>query len=240
MFEESLLESAHLLRIRSRWPAVASFATQAALVATIITVPLLHPGILPLRAPALTLTPPVPTPPKPPPPRRVHVETSISSAAPATPTTSQFTPILPALDPNRFGDTPPTVGNINMIGNDPGPASAMSSSNAPGLNIVVTTPSKTGPPTPISQGVSAGLLLAPIQPVYPRIAIAAHTEGTVIIHAIISKAGTIESANAVSGPIMLQGAALDAVRSARYRPYRLNGEPTEVDTTFSIVFRLSS
>jgi protein TonB len=64
-------------------------------------------------------------------------------------------------------------------------------------------------------------------------------EGTVIIHAIISKDGHIESANAVSGPPMLQGSALEAVRAARYRPYLLTGLPTEVDTTFSIVFRLN-
>jgi protein TonB len=84
------------------------------------------------------------------------------------------------------------------------------------------------------------MLLAPIQPLYPPIAKAAHREGTVIIHAIISKEGRIESANVVSGPAMLTGAALDAVRNAHYRPYLLNGQPTEVETTFSINFRLSS
>ena len=38
---------------------------------------------------------------------------------------------------------------------------------------------------------------------------------------------------------LLQSAALDAVRTAHYRPFQLNGEPTEVDTTISVVFRLS-
>lgn len=84
MFEESLLESAHLLRARNRWPAVASFAVQATLVAAIITVPLLHPDILPLHAAAFTLTPPAPIPPKPPPPQRVRVEAEAS--IPAEPT----------------------------------------------------------------------------------------------------------------------------------------------------------
>ncbi|MDQ2926308.1 MAG: energy transducer TonB [Acidobacteriota bacterium] len=238
MFEESLLESAHLLRTRSRWPAVTSFAVQAAIAATIITVPLLHPDILPLRAAAFTLTPPAPIPPKPPHPQRVHAEAS-ASAASAVPTTSQQSAQIPTLNPNAFSDTPPTIGTISMVGVGPALGAAMSPSNS-GPNVVVATPSKPGPPTRISQGVSEGLLLAPVQPVYPRIAIAAHREGTVVIHAIISKTGAIESANAVSGPIMLQGAALEAVRAARYRPYRLNGEPTDVDTTFSIVFRLNS
>jgi protein TonB len=91
----------------------------------------------------------------------------------------------------------------------------------------------------ISGGVTAGLLLAPIQPVYPTIAKASGTQGTVVISAIISKTGRIESAHVVSGTVMLQGAALDAVRNARYHPYLLNGEPTEVETTISINFRLN-
>ena len=107
------------------------------------------------------------------------------------------------------------------------------------LAIAVTPAARPGPLN-ISKGVAAGLLLAPITPIYPPIAKAAHQEGTVIIHAIISKAGHIESAIAESGPLMLQGAALDAVREARYRPYLLNGLPTEVETTFNINFRLSN
>jgi protein TonB len=84
------------------------------------------------------------------------------------------------------------------------------------------------------------MLLTPIQPLYPAIAKATHTEGTVVMEAVISKAGRIESLRAVSGPQMLRGAALNAVQAARYQPYRLNGEPTEVQTTITVVFRLGS
>jgi protein TonB len=37
---------------------------------------------------------------------------------------------------------------------------------------------------------------------------------------------------------MLRQAALDAVSAARYRPYLLNGQPTEVETTITVVFTL--
>jgi protein TonB len=37
---------------------------------------------------------------------------------------------------------------------------------------------------------------------------------------------------------MLQQAALDAVRSWRYRPYLLNGDPVEVETTVNVIFTL--
>jgi protein TonB len=82
------------------------------------------------------------------------------------------------------------------------------------------------------------MLLAPIRPVYPAIARAARVEGTVVVEAVISRAGRIESLRVVSGPAMLQRAAMDAIREARYRPYRLNGEPTEVETTITVNFRM--
>ncbi|MDQ2832207.1 MAG: energy transducer TonB [Acidobacteriota bacterium] len=90
----------------------------------------------------------------------------------------------------------------------------------------------------ISYGVSAGMLLAPIRPIYQAIAKAAQTEGSVVVEAIISKTGTVESLHVLSGPSMLQNAAIEALRAARYRPYRLNGQPTAVQTTFTIIFKL--
>jgi protein TonB len=63
--------------------------------------------------------------------------------------------------------------------------------------------------------------------------------GTVVLHAIISKTGTIEKLEAISGPDMLKGAATDAVRQWRYKPYLLNDGPTEVDTTITVNFNLN-
>jgi periplasmic protein TonB len=82
------------------------------------------------------------------------------------------------------------------------------------------------------------MLLAPIRPVYPAMAQAARVQGAVVLEAVISKEGRIESLHAVSGPMMLQRAAVDAVSAARYRPYLLNGQPTEVETTVTVVFTL--
>jgi protein TonB len=65
-------------------------------------------------------------------------------------------------------------------------------------------------------------------------------QGTVVLAAFISKQGTIENMRIVSGPAMLQQAALDAVGQWRYRPYMLNGEPVEVETTVNVVFSLNN
>jgi protein TonB len=82
------------------------------------------------------------------------------------------------------------------------------------------------------------MLLQKTIPLYPPIAKAARVSGTVVLQATISKAGMIENLRVLSGPAMLQQAAMDAVRSWRYRPYLLNGEPVEVETTVNVVFTL--
>ena len=88
----------------------------------------------------------------------------------------------------------------------------------------------------ISGGVMAGNLLEKAQPVYPAVARAAHVSGAVVLHAIIAKDGTVKNLSVVSGPQLLQSAAVDAVQQWKYRPYLLNGTPTEVDTTITVNF----
>jgi protein TonB len=90
----------------------------------------------------------------------------------------------------------------------------------------------------VSSGVMAGNLLEKTMPQYPLIAKEARIQGIVILQATISKSGSIENLRVIGGPPMLQQAAMDAVRSWRYKPYLLNGEPVEVETTINVVFNL--
>jgi protein TonB len=104
--------------------------------------------------------------------------------------------------------------------------------------VVKAEPPKPKGPARISGGVIAGTILEKTQPIYPPIAKAAHVQGSVVLHAIIGKNGTIQNLTVISGPAMLQSAALDAVKQWRYKPYVLNGDPTEVDTTVTVNFNL--
>jgi protein TonB len=106
--------------------------------------------------------------------------------------------------------------------------------NAPPV-VVRAAPKPTGP-VRVSSGTVAGMAISQPTPVYPPIAKAAHVQGVVILHAIISKQGTIESLQVISGPPMLTSAAVDAVHRWRYKPYLLNGDPTEVETTINVNF----
>jgi protein TonB len=67
---------------------------------------------------------------------------------------------------------------------------------------------------------------------------ATHTAGRVELQATISRTGTIENLRVVSGSQLLIQAAIDAVTQWRYRPYLLNGDPVEVETTINVDFRL--
>jgi len=99
-------------------------------------------------------------------------------------------------------------------------------------------PPVSGGPVQISSGVAAGMILSKVTPVYPARAKAAHVQGAVILHAIISKEGTVEILDVISGNGMLANAALDAVARWKYKPYLLNGEPTEAETSITVNFSL--
>ena len=60
-------------------------------------------------------------------------------------------------------------------------------------------------------------------------------DAVVVLQAIITKEGHVKDLHVVSGPKLFQQASLDAVRQWVYRPYLLNGEPVEVETTINVV-----
>jgi protein TonB len=236
MFEESLVTSqASLLPSpRRAWATIVSVTVQCAVVAALAVIPLLHPETLRLhteaprvlptlrRLPAVKLEP-------------MHAATMASSALAAPAPTAA--PVL-AFAHNNANAVPDAAPIAHFGNGDMGAGFPSGLDTGVGSAVRVVPAPATSRPVHVSSGVSAGLLLQPIRPVYPRIAVLARTEGTVVVEAIISKTGAIVSAHVLSGPAMLRQAALDAVAGARYAPYKLNGEPTDVETTITINFRL--
>jgi protein TonB len=84
-----------------------------------------------------------------------------------------------------------------------------------------------------------GNLIYKVQPVYPPLARSARVQGSVVLRAVISRAGTIENLQVLSGHPLLVKAAREAVEQWRYRPYILNGEPVEVETQVTVNFLLA-
>jgi protein TonB len=110
-----------------------------------------------------------------------------------------------------------------------------------GPGVYVVTPPPAPPPAhPIRiSRIMEGNLIRRVQPDYPNLARLTRVQGPVVLHAVISRTGTIANLQAISGHPLLVQAALDAVRQWRYRPYLLNGEPVEVDTEITVNFVLA-
>ena len=143
----------------------------------------------------------------------------------------------PTRIPKQEAENAPPPASLDTAGAD---GLGGSSANASMFNghtqpAVKVTPSR---PVAISSGVATGMLIQSTPPVYPAIAKTARIAGTVELHATISTNGTIKDLQVVSGPVMLRQAAVDAVRNWRYKPYRLNNQPVEVQTTINVVFTL--
>ena len=66
----------------------------------------------------------------------------------------------------------------------------------------------------------------------------ARIHGEVVLTALIDKDGNIENLQIVSGHPLLAPAAINAVKQWRYKPYLLNGQPVEVETTITVNFEL--
>jgi protein TonB len=90
----------------------------------------------------------------------------------------------------------------------------------------------------ISGGAQAARLIHQVNPDYPEIAKRTRVQGVVVLDAIINKEGAVESLRVVSGHLLLNQAAIDAVRQWRYQPTLLNSEPVEVATTITVTFTL--
>jgi len=90
----------------------------------------------------------------------------------------------------------------------------------------------------VSTGVTTGLLVKKVNPVYPDEARAAHIQGTVVLQAEISETGDITDLELVDGPIELAGSAVAAVRQWKYKPYLLLGQPVIVSTPIQVNYQL--
>jgi protein TonB len=244
MFEDSLLESGgRLTTKRGRW-TLFSFVLEAILVGILVLIPLLFTEALPKTQLMTFLVAPPPPPPPPPPPAAApvkiikQVQTDIINGQLRTPTK-----IPEKIQMIKEDEAPPPVMSSGVVGGVPGgiPGGQMGGviggiiSSTPVAVPKVATPQRIR----VSQGVTAGMILHKVQPMYPPLARQARIQGPVVLQAEISKDGTIENLHLISGHPMLAPAAIEAIKQWKYKPYILNGEPVEVETTITFNFTLA-
>ena len=121
---------------------------------------------------------------------------------------------------------------------------SLSASNAtPDLSGIVgsapiSIPKPTAQTVKVSQGVSQGLLIKKVDPVYPKQAMDGRIQGAVQLDAHIAKDGSINSIKVLSGDPVLAAAATDAVKQWKYKPYFLDGQPIAIQTQITVNFKL--
>jgi periplasmic protein TonB len=224
MFEDSLVESTGRIRTRSPRYAAGSLVLQTALIAVLILIPYLYPDALPRKFLSVPLIAP--------PPATALTPVERVAATPVSHSEEfQHTLVAPPVIPTTIGhivDSAP-----GPITGDLGPGIANGVQGAPLLGPITPPPDRrvhpakpTGP-LQVSSGVATGQLIVPIQPHYPAIALMAHVQGTVVVSALISTEGRIESLRVLSGPPLLVQAATDAIRQARYRPWTSTANPSK-------------
>ncbi|HET9803535.1 MAG TPA: TonB family protein [Candidatus Acidoferrum sp.] len=244
MFEEMVVSSPTSKKTNKPWTVALSMGIQCLLLGILVLIPLIYTEALPKAMLSTMLVAPPPPPPPPPPPaptQVVHVKPQVHLMQ-----NNQL--VQPRVIPKETkiikeeAEAPDAIG---MTGGVPGGVAGGSMGGVLG-GVIGGAGGAPPPPKPtqtrIRQGgaVTAASLINRVQPVYPPLARQTRVAGTVRLHAIISKEGTVQQLEVLSGHPLLVQSALDAVRQWRYRPTLLNGEPVEVDTTIDVIFSLAS
>jgi periplasmic protein TonB len=241
MFADCMLETSWTHRSHRRWTTLSSFALEAIAIAVLVVLPILRNVALPA---ARTVSTPV--------------------------TLGGVRQPEPSIHPQRGGTVVPVVDldpkRLMMPSHHPHPAVGNEQAGVPapqgftgdgagfpiggkdGLPVSLfsgTHPVLPAPPPKPTRAFRTSLMLEGslirrVDPVYPPLARNARIQGAVILFATISTAGTIENLRVLSGHPLLVGAAIDAVKQWRYRPYILNGEPIEVETEITVNFVLGN
>ncbi len=249
MFADSVLDFGQQTK-RKALATTTSFVINCLAVCLMLLVPLMFTEELP-KAQLLTLLVAPPPPPPPPPPAAEAVQRVVRQIQTDMLNTGQLR--TPSRIPQKVQmikeeeAPPPMAATGGVVGGVPGGIPGGQLGGVIGGIVSATSNMavpKFAPVVPqrvrISQGVTKGLLVHRVEPAYPTLARSARVQGEVVLTAIISTSGEIENLQLVSGHPMLVPAALAAVKQWRYKPYLLNGQPTEVETTITVIFTLSS
>ena len=94
-------------------------------------------------------------------------------------------------------------------------------------------------PLTVSGDVKEPVEISRVQPVFPEAARKARLQGIVTVRGVITREGTVESAQVLGGVApLLDNAALRAFEQWKYQPATLNGKPVPVYLTATMTFRL--
>ncbi|HLK64864.1 MAG TPA: TonB family protein [Bryobacteraceae bacterium] len=255
MFEQTFVDTG---KTKKTWTVMTAFICQIAFISILIVLPLVFFEGLPTATLQAFLTAPPPPPPPPPPPAAAP-PVRVVKVIPRQFDAGKLT--APKVIPKEVAQIkeeelpPPTMGVAGVVGGVPGGVAGGTPGGVLG-GIIGSVPSAAPPPPPpppqkkeekaatpqrikIGGAVQQAKLVRQPHPVYPPLAKQARISGVVKLSAIISRDGTIQKLEVISGHPLLVPAALEAVKQWVYQPTLLNGEPVEVVTQIDVNFTLN-
>lgn len=231
MFDDLPISGANRRSTHTRWTVLVSTAGQLSILALLLVMQEAQIQALPIGWHIMSLLP----------------------TAPGAPT-RVVPPVTPSPPPREatkaISFVPPRARMLTQPLPAPtGPAPTMTEIHGaiPGLGgsgqwNSIFSAKKTGPPPPptlvVGGEVQAARLIHYVQPDYPLKARKANVQGAVVLQARIATNGTVVALHYISGPLALVSAVETAVQQWLYQPTLLNGQPMEVETTITVIFRL--
>jgi protein TonB len=230
------------LRERAPGSKVTSIVVHIVVLTLFVAIPVLRvtnnlPDIQTMMAFAAP-PPEPPLPPPPPPPARSAAE---SRPVPQTAPKPSGQLIVPLETPTELR-AEATTGTVSDGGVEGGVEGGVPGGVVGGI-ISPAPPAPPPPPAPVVVPVRVGgqistpALVHRVEPAYPKIAAEAHVTGMVILEAIVGTDGCVESVKVLrSRHVLLDNAAMEALKQWRYTPLILNGMPTPFVLTVTFTF----
>jgi protein TonB len=254
MFEQTFVSTG---KTKTSSTMLLAFVFQSVLIVVAVIIPMIWFDVLPTAQLQSFLVAPPPPPPPPPPPAAA-APVKVVKVIPRQFDAGKL--MAPKVVPKEVASIkeeelpPPTSGVAGVVGGVPGGVAGGTPGGVLG-GIIGSVPSAAPPPPPppkkeepkpvtpsrikVGGNVQSAKLVRQPRPVYPPLAKQARISGVVKLSAVISKDGTIQHLEVMSGHPLLVPSALDAVKQWVYQPTLLNGEPVEVQTQIDVNFTLS-
>jgi len=229
-------------------PVVASIVGHAVALTLLVVLPLMYatdrlPKVPTMMAFVAAAPAPPPPPPPPAPARLAGKQAPARMPSPTTP--GAF--VAPLEAPAEILPEPP---DMFFAGGEGGVEGGLEGGVPGGIvgGLVAAPPPPPPPPpalpvpreaVPIRIGgyVSAPALMKRVEPAYPDVAVMAKVSGMVILEAVVSADGSVESVKVLRSVKFLDNAAIEAVKQWKYSPLILNGIPTPFILTVTLNFR---
>lgn len=180
-----------------------------------------------------------PPPPPPPPAAKAAKAAQVSKPVPTTgPTFTVPTEIPVGIQPESGIDLSDEGGEVGGVeGGIPG--GVLGGILGGMINEAPPPP----PPPPAKPKRVGGELQAPalihrVEPDYPGVAVAGKVSGTVILEATVSESGAVTEVHVLRSILLLDQAAIKAVKQWRYQPLVLNGQPVPFILVVTVTFSL--